>query len=42
MNAKRKMIFILPVIAYAALIGMTITPTVRSAMARLMMNMFDT
>ena len=38
----QKFKFILPVIAYAALIGMTITPTVRSAMARLMMNMFDT
>ena len=32
----------LPVMAYAALMGITIRPTVKSAMARLIMNMFDT
>ena len=32
----------LPVIAYAELIGITIRPTVRSAIAKLMINIFDT
>ena len=32
----------LPVMAYAEVIGMTIAPTVRSASAKLMMNMLDT
>ena len=31
-----------PVIAYAELMGMTMVPTVRSAMARLIRNMFET
>ena len=33
---------LVPVIAYAELMGMTMVPTVRSAMARLIRNMFET
>ena len=42
MNKSKMQIDYLPVIAYAEVMGMTPTPTVRSATAKLKMNIFDT
>ena len=39
---RHNLCHLVPVIAYAELMGMTMVPTVRSAMARLIRNMFET